>query len=145
MNTSEIMRFYKWRKSFLAGTDKEVIKVWFDNYKIKINRLEKLGGNYEEEKMILTLCYIDGLSRFKYGRTSKRLFIKFLSDYSKMSSDLAARIYQWHRNFGVHHGRILGISKTGKLDLCSTPPQITADFVFEKLKVCLNKLAREMI
>jgi len=134
-----------WRKSFLTGTDKEIIKKWFNNYETKIKQLEKIGGEYEEEKIILALCYIDGLSRFKNGLTSKRLFINFLSSYSSINIDLANKIYQWHRCFGVHHGKILGISKIGKLDFKLNPPQISSNFILEKLKICFNKLKKEMV
>ena len=145
MNRKQIQKFQKWRRNFLAGTDKEIIKMWFDDYQKRIKRLEKLNKEYEEEKIILALCYIDGLTRFKHGLTSKKLFIKFLSNYANLSTELSTKLYQWSRCFGVHRGKILGVSKTGRVNLKSTPPQITSGFILEKLKMCFRKLRKEMI
>lgn len=140
----QLQKLQKWHKIFLAGTDKEIIEMWFDDYHNKIERFLKLSEEYEEEKIILAFCYLDGLARFKYGHTSRKLFIEFLSNYSNLSVDLSTKLYQWSRCFGIHYGKVLGISKTGRINLKSTPPQITSGFICGKLKMCFNKLAKEM-
>lgn len=140
----QVQRFQKWYKNFLVGTDKDIIRMWFDDYKLRIKRVEGLAEEYEEEKIILALCYIDGLSKFKNGRTSKKLFIAFLSIYAGLDRGLATKLYEWHRCFGVHHGKILGISRTGNINLNSNPPQITSHFILKQLKNCFNKLRKEM-